>query len=901
MKVPPVGRGIALLGTIVFGTSFALLAAALLLGAAATPLLVLSAAVCGICFVALAQQLVARPVAPPAQLPATELSHAEPPVDAPTTPEPVAAVEPATAPEPAPPSYADVTVQVLQARGFEQMAAAGAWAQPGLRLVARTNDAGTHVVCVVDAQRNEAIRFGLLPAQLAEATALLPRGAKTLVELVEVRQTVLEADQFRLEPLKLKKGGLTFRAYLVDEHRGIVGSNASSTPDHTRTFLTRLLREGPWVGEQLLALETKVAGQASEGLPWVTLGLMAMLALGFALELLFAVEPITGTANPGGGSLVALGGLLPSVMNQFTDGYRLWMPLLLHGDVVHLLLNGAALWMAGVILERLVGRRWTLALFLVGGLGGSVLSWTLSAKNVVSVGASGAIMAMLAAAFVASSRMWDAAERQQVQGLLARVLVPSLLPMIAVGGSKGVDIFAHLGGAVTGGLLGALLLAVWPVGEARPRGRRIAGGIATLGALCLAGSVAQASREYPEIALQYELMPNDQAPHDDEGVAKAAELLQRYPDDPRVRRYVALGRLRAGDWAAAETGFKDVLADRRRLAAFKPVFEQLLTGELAFALIKQDKTDEAIARVAAFCRPPAGEKVFRTIEVLGLCPLEEEPAVEQAPLSPPELARARDLSRTALEAHRAGRFAEAVPTFKESIALWRRDPAFEIATAQDRISLAASYRQLADYGNAIPLLEKTVGTLAASKAAEAPALHRGALNNLATAYWSAGRVKQSQRTWQSALALHGAERTEDKATVLDHLAMAAVETKDLEAAERYSKEGLALWTELSGKENADVAISMSGLANVELSRNKLPEARALLKDAARILELRLGTTHPNLGSILNLQARVEAAAGDAALARQYYQRSISLCRETLGENHPQVREAVDGLALLEKK
>ena len=55
--------------------------------------------------------------------------------------------------------------------------------------------------------------------------------------------------------------------------------------------------------------------------------------------------------------------------------------------------------MAGLVLETVLGRAWTAALFFLEALGGSILSIALNPPTMVSVGASGASVAMLAAAF----------------------------------------------------------------------------------------------------------------------------------------------------------------------------------------------------------------------------------------------------------------------------------------------------------------------------------------------------------------------------------------------------------------------------------------------------------------------------------------------------------------------
>jgi rhomboid protease GluP len=610
---------IAILGVLVFGPSFVLL----LFGMWFAPRIELSAVLSailtgGISFLLL-KHLVKKRV-PEVHVPAPAVAdYAVPAFPAPEVPP--------GEPEPRPPTVADLIAFALEHQPFRTVPPEGDWALPHTRVFSRLTEAGAHVICLVDAHGDDAVRFAMDKPQLVKATeqlraVLCPAGQPMLFELVEVRDIVVPSDEYRFSPLKLSKGGLTVRAYLVDEHVGIVGSNSSSANDVTRKFLTQLLRDGPWVGEQLiLALETKVGVDARGKLPLLTIGMIATLIIAFAVELSNAIGPITGIGSPTPNSLVALGGLFPVLIREWTDAYRLWTPILLHGDGVHLLLNAASLWMSGVVLEPLVGRRNTLAIFLIGGLGGSLLSWATSGPNIVSVGASGAIMAMLAAAFVVSTRMPDPAERSVVQQVLARVLIPSLLPMLAVGGGKGVDVWAHVGGALTGAACGGLLLLAWRIGDPKPRGRGIAGIVAAVGMVCLLASVAQAAREYPAFALEYELAPNDQMPPtDDDALAKLPDLIRRFPEDPRIRRLQGKRELLADNFAGAEGHYRQVLADRRRLALFDSSFEERVAIELAYVIYKLDREAEARALAAPYCAPADGGSASELVTSSGLCP-----------------------------------------------------------------------------------------------------------------------------------------------------------------------------------------------------------------------------------------------------------------------------------------
>ena len=94
-------------------------------------------------------------------------------------------------------------------------------------------------------------------------------------------------------------------------------------------------------------------------MPWVTLGILAVLALIFACEQIYAVDPPGPALRFSVRSLLALGGLNRSIVTSGGEWYRLLTAPLLHFDLTHIVVNGIALLIAGFLLERLVGRAWS--------------------------------------------------------------------------------------------------------------------------------------------------------------------------------------------------------------------------------------------------------------------------------------------------------------------------------------------------------------------------------------------------------------------------------------------------------------------------------------------------------------------------------------------------------------
>ncbi|CAD6204212.1 unnamed protein product [Miscanthus lutarioriparius] len=94
--------------------------------------------------------------------------------------------------------------------------------------------------------------------------------------------------------------------------------------------------------------------------------------------------------------LQKLGALVWDKVVQEHQGWRLLTCIWLHAGVAHLLANMISLVLIGLRLEQLFGYVRIGIIYLVSGVGGSVLS-SLFIRNTISVGASGALFGLLGA------------------------------------------------------------------------------------------------------------------------------------------------------------------------------------------------------------------------------------------------------------------------------------------------------------------------------------------------------------------------------------------------------------------------------------------------------------------------------------------------------------------------
>jgi rhomboid protease GluP len=330
---------------------------------------------------------------------------------------------------------------------------------------------------------------------------------------------------------------------------------------------------------------------APPSFPVVTFAILAALVAAFAMEIVCDAGLSTNLMQPSLPTLVALGGLTHTLVVQSGEWYRLLSAPFLHVDAGHLALNAVALFVAGRTLEGLLGRAWFGAVYVIGALTGSLLSLAINPTSIVSVGASGAIMALFATMLVVSLHFPAGAIRTSLLMRALYVLVPSLLPLTSAFKGAKIDYAGHFGGAIAGGLIGFFLLEAWLQDEAWPRGRKFAAAIAIAGMVALSYPAISVLRGYQAMA---SLIPTAKLPQTSaDMLTHAAELIAQYPQDPRPHYWRAIGLLNTNDLAGAEREARAGLANESSWhAMLSPQVGDFLRVVLAVA-INKDRPDEA--------------------------------------------------------------------------------------------------------------------------------------------------------------------------------------------------------------------------------------------------------------------------------------------------------------------
>nr|GMC69353.1 RHOMBOID-like protein 1 [Ipomoea batatas] len=165
----------------------------------------------------------------------------------------------------------------------------------------------------------------------------------------------------------------------------------------------------------------------------------------------FSENPLLG---PSSNSLQKMGALDVSKVVHGHQVWRLITCIWLHGGVFHLLANMLSLLVIGIRLEREFGFVRIGLLYIISGLGGSLLS-ALFIKSNISVGASGALFGLLGSMLSELFINWTI-YANKFAVLITLVIIIAI--NLAVGILPHVDNFAHIGGFLSGFLLGFVFL-----------------------------------------------------------------------------------------------------------------------------------------------------------------------------------------------------------------------------------------------------------------------------------------------------------------------------------------------------------------------------------------------------------------------------------------------------------
>jgi rhomboid protease GluP len=232
------------------------------------------------------------------------------------------------------------------------------------------------------------------------------------------------------------------------------------------------------------------------------------------------------------------------------EWWRLLTYMFLHGGAMHIFFNMWCLWDLGRLCESLYGR-WTFAaIYLITGVAGGLASIAWNPR-VLSVGASGAVFG-LAGALIASFYLGEfSLPRAAISGTLRSLVIFAVFNLGFGQLFGGIDNACHIGGLVSGLILGALIARLAPQADVPLRRATVVGVLAL--ALLTAGFGVRQWRGGPmRMARAFQETKGDP-------VARLQAVIKQQPNLVDAHFALAQAYLAREQFPEAEAEFKRVI------------------------------------------------------------------------------------------------------------------------------------------------------------------------------------------------------------------------------------------------------------------------------------------------------------------------------------------------------
>ncbi len=146
-------------------------------------------------------------------------------------------------------------------------------------------------------------------------------------------------------------------------------------------------------------------------------------------------------------------GIQVNFLVQSGEWWRVFSAMFLHANFMHVLFNMFSLFLFGPELEKIAGKARFITIYLLSGIVGNMATFMLNEGGYASLGASGAIFGIFGAfgALVYYTR--------RTMPMLRKLILPIIvISVIMTFLQSNVNVYAHLGGLVTGFILGLIYL-----------------------------------------------------------------------------------------------------------------------------------------------------------------------------------------------------------------------------------------------------------------------------------------------------------------------------------------------------------------------------------------------------------------------------------------------------------
>jgi len=212
------------------------------------------------------------------------------------------------------------------------------------------------------------------------------------------------------------------------------------------------------------------------------------------------------------------------------------------------------------------------------------------------------------------------------------------------------------------------------------------------------------------------------------------------------------------------------------------------------------------------------------------------------------------------------------------------------------------YRELGLYGDARPLLEKSLATmelLDEGQGIDAAVV----MDDLGGVLWRSDDLAESRLHLENALAIRERELGPDHPLVGQSLNsygnLLWKLGERVKAREKYLR-ALKIRIDALGPKHPDVAITLNNLGGLAMQEGDYRAAQNYFQRALVIRQDVLGADHPDVARVLANLGKLHWLKGDYERARSYHESALALRIKVFGEVHPQVAESYNDFGVLEQ-
>lgn len=349
--------------------------------------------------------------------------------------------------------------------------------------------------------------------------------------------------------------------------------------------------------------ESENATQVVQPTPWVRRGqsTISLTQILFGANIAVFIAMVLASGEPAAfldpmhefsGALTQHWGANWGPLTLSGDWWRLLTYMFVHGGLLHIGFNMWCLWDLGALSESLYGRWTYFVIYITTGVAGGLasLAWH---PFVSTVGASAAIFG-LAGALISSFYMGEfSLPRAAIKGTLMSLLVFAGFNLFFGGMFPGVDNSAHIGGLISGLILGVLVAKFAPHQDNSPR--RIAVlGVMVLAVVAGAFGIAKWRGGTMRFVRAYESLRENEG----DSLSRLQDVAREQPKSADAHFGLAVAYFDRHDFPNAEAEFKRTLElePQRADARF----------DLGITYLNEKKLDEAKAQFTQILAQDSG-------------------------------------------------------------------------------------------------------------------------------------------------------------------------------------------------------------------------------------------------------------------------------------------------------